>query len=222
VTEVPEHLLRRARERRAAAAGGTADGDSPAPSTAVEASAAAAPAASGGEVAASGGGGRAPAEAAYTGPAPLPPRKQRVPMWAMPVLLFLPLWAVLYGGAFGERKVAAVGPVAEGQGVYRTAGCSGCHGPTGGGGVGPALDGVLKTFPNFADHVAWVESGSAAVKGKTYGSGSRVATGGMPSFKGALSKEQIIAVVCHERVDYGGANPPPPECAADAGAAAGK
>jgi mono/diheme cytochrome c family protein len=141
----------------------------------------------------------------------------------MPVLVFLPLWAVLYSGAFGERKVQAEGPVAKGQTVYRSAGCSGCHGPTGGGGVGPALANVTKTFPTFADHVAWVESGSASVKGQPYGATGKIATGGMPSFKAALSHEDIVAVVCHERVDFGKQNPPPPECSGDATtAAAGK
>jgi mono/diheme cytochrome c family protein len=131
----------------------------------------------------------------------------------MPVIVALPLWAVLYGGAFGERKVAAVGKVAEGQAVYASAGCSGCHGPTGAGsGQFPSLHNVTKTFPSFADHVAWVQTGSAPFKGQTYGNSGRVATGGMPAFKGPLTDAQIIAVVCHERVDFGGQNPPPPEC----------
>jgi mono/diheme cytochrome c family protein len=130
----------------------------------------------------------------------------------MPVIIALPLWAMLYSGAFGERKVAAAGPVARGQTVFVSAGCGGCHGPTGAGGSGPALTNVTKTFPTFEDHVAWVESGSAAVKGQPYGATGKIATGGMPAFKTALSPEDIIAVVCHERVDYGGQDPIPPQC----------
>lgn len=131
----------------------------------------------------------------------------------MPVVAFLPLWAIVFGGAFGERaSEGPVGPVAVGQGVYTAAGCAGCHGPTGGGGVGPAMGDVAKVFPSFADHVSWVKTGSAAFKGQTYGTGTLVATGGMPGFEGALSEEDIVAVVCYERVTFGGEEPPP-ECA---------
>jgi mono/diheme cytochrome c family protein len=210
LTEVPEHLLRRARERRAAAAGGSAEGEASTPSAAVE------PAGGGGGAVATPASAAAavPApEPAYTGPPQAPPRRQRVPAWAMPVIVALPLWAVLYGGAFGERKVAAVGKVAQGQAVYASAGCSGCHGPTGAGsGQFPSLHNVTKTFPTFAEHVAWVETGSAPYKGQTYGNSGRVAIGGMPAFGKALSPEEIVAVVCHERVDYGNQNPIPPEC----------
>jgi mono/diheme cytochrome c family protein len=139
----------------------------------------------------------------------------------MPVLVALPLWAVLYGGAFGERATTEEGPVQKGQVVYRSAGCSGCHGPTGGGGVGPALSNVLKTFPDFKDHVAWVRSGSAPYKGQPYGATGKIATGGMPGFKN-LTDEEVVAVVCHERVDYGKADPLPPECEAGASPDAGK
>jgi mono/diheme cytochrome c family protein len=224
VTEVPEHLLRRAKERRAAMTGeSTGDEGAPAASgsTAVEPAAAATPAAAGG------GGGApavpaAPVEPPYTGPPPAKPVKQRVPIWAGAALLALPLWAVLYGGAFGERATTeATGPVAQGALVYRSAGCGGCHGPTGGGGVGPALADVNKTFPDFADHVEWVKTGSKAFQGQTYGNSGRTATGGMPGFVDSLSEEEIIAVVCHERVAYGKADPLPPECEEGAGADAG-
>ncbi len=214
VTEVPEHLLRRAKERRSAMSGESAsEGDAPATdaaSKAVEPAASASPAPAG-------GGGGAPAVPAapvappYTGPPPAPPRKQRVPAWAMPVLVALPLWAVLYGGAFGERATNEEGPVQAGAGVYRAQGCSGCHGPAGGGGIGPALNGVLKTFPDFKDHVAWVRSGSAPFKGQPYGATGKIATGGMPGFAN-LTEAEVIAVVCHERVAYGKADPLPPEC----------
>ena len=127
----------------------------------------------------------------------------------MPVVIALPFWAFLYTGAFGERAVEAEGPVARGATIYTAQGCGGCHGPTGGGGVGPAMGGVTETFPNFADHVAWVKNGSAGVKGQPYGAKGAIATGGMPGFD--LPEEDIIAVVCHERVTLGGAEIPP-EC----------
>lgn len=214
MTEVPEHLLRRSKERRAAMGGGAEGG---AASSAVEPAAAASPAPSSAGTAAPAATpapARAPAAPAYIGPPPPPPRKQRVPAWAMPVIAGLPLWAILYGGAFGERPGEGPStPTAVGAGVYRSSGCSGCHGPSGGGGVGPAMTDSVKTFPVFADHVAWVEAGSKAVQGQPYGATGRVATGGMPGFADSLSKDQIVAVVCYERVTFAKEQPPPPECA---------
>ena len=194
--------------------GGAAEG---AASSAVEPAASAAPAPAG---AAASAPARPAAKAvspepAYTGPPPAArPRRERIPAWAMPVLAILPLWAILYGGAFGERpSEEAAGPIAAGAGVYRSAGCSGCHGPTGGGGVGPAMADVATVFPDFADHVAWIETGSQPVKGQPYGATGKIATGGMPGFGDSLSEEDIIAVVCHERVTLGKQNPAPEECA---------
>lgn len=212
MTEVPEHLLRRAKERRSAMSGepaGEAGGAAAdATSKAVEPASAAAPAPAG-------GGGApavptAPVAPPYTGPPPSPPRKQRVPGWAMPVLVALPLWAVLYGGAFGERATSEETPVQAGSGVYKAVGCAGCHGAGGGGGIGPAMDNVVKAFPEFDDHVAWIRSGSAPFKGQPYGAEGTIATGGMPGFPN-LSDEEVIAVVCHERVAYAKAELPP-EC----------
>lgn len=219
MTEVPEHLLRRSKERRSGAGGsegGAAtggEGQAGSTSTAVEPAAAATPAPA--------GGGAAPTPAtptpaaavvapAYTGPPQGPHRRERVPAWALPVLAALPLWAILYSGAFGERKVAAEGPVAVGAGLYRAQGCSGCHGSNGEGGVGPPLAQVTKTFPAFGDHVAWIKSGSAPVKGQPYGATGNIATGGMPSFS-KLTEEEVVAIACHERVAYGKAELPP-EC----------
>ena len=222
MTEVPEHLLRRSRERKAALGGeappagaeGEADAGSAGSAGAAGAGSAVEPAAPARVATA------APAPPTYTGPPQPPPRKQRVPVWAMPVLAALPFWALLYTGSFGDRPTKGpAGPVEVGQGVFRQAGCAGCHGPTGGGGAGPPLANVVKTFPTFEDHVAWVTNGSAAVKGQTYGNSGRVATGNMPGFGKQLSAAEIVAVVCHERVDYGKEEPVPKQC--EAGAEAG-
>lgn len=213
VTEVPEHLLQRARERRAILAGETPPA---AGGTAVEAAATGAE--GGGEVDAASAAPARVAAPVFTGPPPARPKKQRVPWWAMPAVVGLPFWAVLYAGAFGEPPAApAQGPVAEGASVYRSAGCGACHGPAGlGGGVGPSMKGVNETFPAFADHVTWVKEGSFALKGQTYGATAKPAGGAMPGFATSLTEAEIIAVVCHERVTIGGAEAPP-ECAASAG-----
>ena len=203
VTEVPEHLLARSRERRAALGlGGGDEGGAPAaaaPAEGAEASSAPVPAAA------------AAAPVVFEEPPPPPPpayvaeiERTRVPMWVMPVLLALPFWGLLYFGAFGTRDTEAAAPP-DGAGLYR-ANCSSCHGAAGEGGVGPALEnGETKlTFPEEADHISWVQTGSGPFKDKVYGDpdrdgGPRMAKGIMPGFAGTLSDAEIQAVVAYER-----------------------
>ena len=93
-----------------------------------------------------------------------------------------------------------------GEQIYKQM-CSRCHGAKGEGGVGPKLAGgeAKLTFPNQADHIAWVETGSGPHKGQPYGDPNRAGgqhvakTGGMPPFKGQLTDAQIQAVVTYER-----------------------
>jgi mono/diheme cytochrome c family protein len=221
VTEVPEYLLRRSRERREALGllpkgeGGDAPAEAAAAPAATDAGApepAAAAASSAPAVAEA----PAPAAAAATGPAVtptqdlptyLPPAGPRtgIPVWMYPVLVVLPLWAIVYLGSFGTTGNANAAP--DGAAVFQQAGCGGCHGPKGEGGVGPKLAGgeAKITFPEEADQIAWVENGSAAKKGQPYGDPNRAGgphtaqTGGMPAFKGQLSDAQIKAVVTYER-----------------------
>lgn len=88
--------------------------------------------------------------------------------------------------------------------------CSGCHGAQGGGGVGPALNGVLTTFGACADHEEWVSKGTLGFQAEgreTYGNGKTVGGGGtMPGFAASLSEEQIASVALFERVRFGGAD----------------
>ena len=223
MTEVPEHLLRRARERRAALTGGDAGG---AAAPAAEEGAPAEEEDAGGAVARAAApvapAARAPAPAA---PAPLVTQQPepevpavyaaaarasptRVPTWVVPVLAVLPVWGFLYLGAFGNRnKPQVVDPLVLGAQVYRSAGCSGCHGASGEGGVGPALQkgGAKLTFPNVDDQLSWVRTGSGPFAGKPYGDSNRPggqrgpAKGIMPAFGSTLSDAQIRAVVTYER-----------------------
>lgn len=215
VTEVPDYLLERSRARRAAL--GLATPGGPAPSGDAAPAGAPAPAVTGAPPAvqpAEAAG--APAQvAAATGtiadPAPVPPvaastgPRSGIPVWMMPVILLLPFWAVIYLGSFATPKAAAGGPV-NGGAVYAS-NCVSCHGAQGQGGVGPKLSGgeAKLTFPDEADHVKWVQTGSAPSKGKPYGDPNRpggphtAASGGMPAFTGTLSPEQIQAVVTYER-----------------------
>jgi mono/diheme cytochrome c family protein len=214
LTEIPEHLLRRSRERRAALGLSSESGGESA-----EPSGLAAPAVAEAPTPAR----AAAAEVATTGEAPVPavvqeaaptyvapprgPHKTKVPIWVMPVLIAIPLWAFLYPAAFTSHKKAAVtDPLLLGQQIY-TSNCASCHGATGGGGVGPALHlgQAVVTFPNIQDHINWVKTGSQSLApGTKYGNvnrpgGQRVAKGDMPAFGSTLSPQQIQDVVLYER-----------------------
>lgn len=217
MTEIPEHLLQRSRERRAALGGG--GGDAPSGSESESAPAASSSAAS--ESTAVEPAAAAPAPAAA---APVPAvveeelspmfvadqaiRRSKIPIWAVPVLVLLPFWAFLYAGAFGERgHEEVVDPAVLGPRVY-AAQCAGCHGPAGEGLTGPALagGGAKKTFPDEAAHITWVQEGSIGkAKGTPYGDPGReggqrtITAAGMPGFAGVLTPAEIEAVVQFER-----------------------
>ncbi len=107
--------------------------------------------------------------------------------------------------------------VALGQAIYMgqeisSVNCAGCHGATGGGGVGPALNGVLTVFGACQSHIEWVGLGTAGFQGagrSTYGDTSKQVGGGgnMPGFAASLSAEQLAAVAAFERVRFGGEAP---------------
>ncbi len=209
MTEVPEHLLQKAREARARLTGvggdAPASGDSAAADTgaAVEkAPAAAAPVA-------------APPVEIEKAPEPVPPfvqaalDRKKVPSWAFFIVLMLPIWAFFYVGTL--ERPPEQGVFQAGEEVY--AACAGCHGGGGGGGTGRQLSGgeVALTFPDAASHVWWVINGSPAA-GTPYGDPGRpggqrlslsysgAAMGGVAD---ALSAIEILEVVYYERVAHG-------------------
>jgi hypothetical protein len=214
VTEVPEHLLERSRARRAALGQG---GDAPEPSGE------ATPATTGGGAPAKAEAAAAPAKAPAAPPPPpvpafTPPpreliervetvRRQGIPLWVMPALVLMPFWGILYFGAFGERGHEELTPEQLGAQVYVEAGCAACHGQRGEGASGPALGRgeSVKTFPDEAAHIEWVETGSQGKNGQPYGDPAReggqrtVQQGAMPAFAGQLSPAEIQAVVLYER-----------------------
>lgn len=223
MTEIPEHLLRRSRERRAALGGGgaedsTATEQAAAVTTETPKAAAPVPAAAATPETQAGGGagaagrGRPPVVEPEAEAPRLGPTRVKTPLWIMPVLVLLPLWGVLYLGAFGNRtKAAANDPVVVGQAIF-AANCAACHGTNGEGGVGPQLSSgeVLKVWPKLQDHINWVHTGGAPYVGKTIGATNIPvpANNVMPAFGqangGNLTDLQIAAVVCYERVTFGG------------------
>ncbi len=185
VTEIPEHLLKRSRERRAALGLSSDEGGGDAPAT----PAAAAPAASA-AVEPAGASTPAvpppPAPPAVVAPPPPPPpeyvqaamRRKRIPYWALPVVALLPLWAFIYQWSLTPPSATISGPLAEGEAIY-TANCASCHLPTGAGdsagGIGRQLSNgeVLLTFPDIADQISFVMTGSDPYIGKPYGDPDR-------------------------------------------------
>ncbi len=220
MTEVPEHLLQRSRERRAALGLGGDSDATPAPE------ASSAPGASVTSTSATPAPAPTPPPAAPVAPAPPPPppppppyvtaamARPKVPVWALPVLAMLPIWAVVYAGALVVPEKGITDPVLlEGQGIYNQS-CASCHGNDGGGGTGRPLSGgeVLLTFPDPAEHIAWVVNGSPAA-GTPYGNperpggqhiSSETSGGAMPAFGDSLTEEEILAVVRYEREILGG------------------
>lgn len=220
MTEVPEHLLQRSRERRAALGlGGGGGDDAPgAPDEATSASPASTAAATPAPAA------PAPVPAAPAAPPPPPPppppyvtaamSRPKIPVWALPVLAMLPIWAIVYAGVLFVPEEGITDPVLlEGQGVFDQS-CASCHGNEGGGGVGRPLNAgqVVLTFPDPADHIAFVREGSPP-EGTPYGSADRpdgqhiareTPGGAMPPFGETLSEEELLAVVRYEREILGG------------------
>jgi mono/diheme cytochrome c family protein len=220
VTEIPEHLLRRSRERRAALGLG---GDE-APAAPAETSSAPAPTA--GTAAAPAPAAPAPARQPRPAPAAPPPRKpdppyivaakrrKRIPIWAMPVVGLLPLWGYLYARSLEPPTKKLTGPVGAGQVIFASK-CSSCHGPNGEGGVGYPLNNgeVEKSFSNITDQFSFVYTGNKPYAGKPYGTGRHIggqrgAPGAMPAWGqnagGELTDAQINEVVCYERYGLGG------------------
>jgi len=226
VTEIPEHLLKRSRERRSAIGQG---GDSDAPAADAAATPATTPATTAKAAApattssAPAGRGAAPAPPAAAPVKPDPPyvaaakRRRKIPFWAMATLSLMPVWGFIYVRALTDGPEVVAGPLGEGVEVFSN--CAGCHGADGGGGVGyPFSAGqVLQTFPNMADQVRYVYYGTEGYNAEgidVYGNPDREGgahvtgeRGVMPAFGEQLSGAEIVAVVCHERYTISGADP---------------
>src|ERR1700712_1246992 len=152
VTEIPEHLLKRSRERRAAAGGEAASGDAPAAAAAAKAA--------------------VPAKAPPAAPPPPKPdspvlaaykKRKKIPVWAMMTLSILPLWGFMYVRSLTPGPVVVHGPLGDGAPIFAGV-CASCHQSDGSGGAGRQLNNgeVLKTFPHIEDQLNLVYTGSQA------------------------------------------------------------
>ena len=224
MVEIPEHLLKRSRGARSRLSGEAATSEGETQATPADAPAAATPA----------------VPAAPAAPVPAQPEvevsptapyvtaalnRKTIPYWVMPVLLFLPIWAIYYVGYLERPPADPEGLLFEGGEVYAEV-CASCHGGTGSGGSGRQLNGgeVLLTFPSdaagydgLAGHIAWVANGSdqtEITEGPVYGDPARVGAdsprtvgsfgAAMGNFTESLTVEELAAVVYYERVAHGG------------------
>jgi mono/diheme cytochrome c family protein len=154
-----------------------------------------------------------PIESAHRDPLPVAIAKtrKRPPFWAALALFALPLWGVLYLNSV-TKPANNNDPAALGAALYATS-CESCHGASGGGGAGPALNGgaVVKTWPNYKDHIDWVKKGTAGylAEGKTtFGAENKPLSGGtMPGFGTTLTEGQIDLIVYYERTTFGNETP---------------
>jgi hypothetical protein len=210
VTEIPEHLLKRSRERRTAMGG---ESGAPAPTEGASSTPAAAAATPATRPAAAAPAPKAPA------PRPVPAyvaaarNRRKIPVWISPVLALLPIWMFLFVNAMTQQPRKVTGPLAEGATVFNK--CASCHAADGSGGTGYALYNgeVHKSFPNIADQIRFIYNGNRPYVGKTYTpadreggphvGGVKGVAGAMPAWGskagGELTDAELLAVVCHER-----------------------
>ena len=122
----------------------------------------------------------------------------------------MPTWGNQFGGPLTDQQIddivnylesiqetPTIEPGADGASLFAQF-CAACHGQSGSGGSGPAMQGgsEVAQFPELADHIAFVIEGSRP--GAAYGTSGQ-GTGGMPGWGSVLTEEQIAAVVEYER-----------------------
>ena len=141
MTEIPEHLLKRAAAARAAKSGEAPPADTPAEATAATTPAEAPVVA-------------APAPVVEAVPEPVAPyvaahhARRKVPWWAASALLLLPLWAFTYVGTLERPPQESTGVLAEGANFVDTTGASYGSQPASGSNATAAITPPRNIMPN--------------------------------------------------------------------------
>lgn len=224
MTEVPDYLLERSRQRRIAL--GVLDDDgSGAPAAGGAAPPPGATATAGPSTADMIAAAKAAAQLETEPAIAADPEwvvaaqtRHRIPVWVLPVLFCLPLWAFVYV-KLTEPPPEPITAINEGASTYAIR-CASCHGGDGSGTEGalvgrPLYNGeVLATFPNLDDSlIEWISVGSEGIGiGQTYGDANRAGgphisgeTGAnMPAFGEVLSDHQLYSVARYIREVIGG------------------
>jgi mono/diheme cytochrome c family protein len=137
--------------------------------------------------------------------------RKKVPLWVMPILVFIPVWAIIYLGGLSPAETGEPSQIELGREVY-VAQCSICHGSAGEGGVGrPLSNGDLAaTFPDLIGQLEFVHRGSERTGAPNTPYGDPDREGGphliqgyggarMPPFGASLTGAELLAVVRYER-----------------------
>ena len=227
MTEVPEYLLERSRQRRIALGVLEDDGSGGGGDAGAAAPAAGAAAAAGPTQAEMIAAAREAAQLEVEPEAPPDPSwviaaqtRHRIPIWVLPVLFCLPLWAFVYV-KLTEPPPEPITAINEGAATYAVR-CSSCHGGDGAGSDGglvgrPLWNGeVLLTFPSLDDSfIEWISVGSEGLGlGQVYGDpnrpgGAHISGGSdnaaaMPAFGDVLNDHQLYSVARYVREVIGG------------------
>lgn len=138
-------------------------------------------------------------------------RRRRIPFWAVPVIVIIPLWAIIFAGGLSPSSTGAVGQLEQGRELFASR-CAGCHGAAGQGASGRPMSGgsLVETFPDLVGQLQFVWTGSRGVgpAGTPYGDPARpggqhttygFGGGEMPAFAGSLTQAGLLAVVRYER-----------------------
>ncbi|MFT5530316.1 MAG: mono/diheme cytochrome c family protein [Candidatus Poriferisodalaceae bacterium] len=233
MTEVPDFLLERSRDRRRALglladdggsdAGASSGGGPSAPAVASGPSTA--------ELVAAAKAAAKATPAAEPEPEPdwveAARTRHKIPMWVLPVLFCLPIWGFVYV-KLTEPPPAGITATAEGATVY-SANCASCHlgngaGSDGGGNGRPLWEGeAVLTFPDLenGDMETWVSIGTDGTgPGTGYGDPNRAGGqhisgegGVMPAFGEKLSEHQVYAVARYIREQLSGEEITPEQAA---------
>ena len=224
MTEVPEYLFERSRERRRDLGLLTGDGSGPDGGGGEVSSA---------PVAAATPAVAAPAAAAVAPyiepPKPLSPAAQaaisreKIPLWMLPVLFLLPVWGFTYIQLLEDDAPDVITALSRGAQIYGSSGCSGCHGAGGGGGVGYQLNEgeVLLTFPTIDPTLEWIAAGTDdhglgnPIGDPNRPGGAHIAgeRADMPGFAVTLEEADIYAVARFVREQIGDEELTPEEVA---------
>ena len=152
--------------------------------------------------------------------------RKKIPLWVMPVLAFLPLWAIIYVNTLSKPPSTVLDPARRRRRPSTPASCASCHQADGSGGAGRrplrcsrrrGRSRPSPTSPTSSSSCSWAATGTGAdgtrlrqpePAGRPAQRRSATTATPMPTFKGAITQTELLEVVRHERETFGGEKVP--------------